>query len=328
MVENSNSSSLPGGAGQGPAVRDQAVLGALLCLAAAALYALTNICMRQLSDIYNYPWAVFLKESVAVSLVGPWLLWGLARKRIRLPDRPAAVWLFGAGLATQIIGNLFQFYAFHAAGLVVTVPVTLGANLITAAVQGRIILGERVATRSIVAIGVVLGAVILLSWSSSAHVVAKHISLDRPEALLGAAAACIAGFVFAHLGIAVRKAGACGTSTSMIVVVTTGLGVLSIGPWSLYHCGVEPLTEIPWDALAIVIVAGLLNMTAFASIVRGFQLTSLLHANVTGASQTAFAAIAGILVFAEPFRVATAIGVAAMIAGLLLVDRPAPESQA
>jgi DME family drug/metabolite transporter len=309
-------------------VRDQAVLGALLCLAAAALYALTNICMRRLSETFNYPWAVFLKESVAVSLVGPWLVWGLLRGKIRLPDRTAAIWLFGAGLATQIIGNLLQFYALSTAGLVVTVPCTLGANLITAAIQGRLLLGERVAPRSIVAMGVVLGAVVLLTWSSSAHFVAKHVSLDHPEALLGAAAACIAGFVFAHLGIAVRKAGACQTSTSVIVVVTTGLGVLSIGPWSYFRCGIEPLLEIPPEALAIVLTAGIFNMIAFASIVTGFQLTSLLHANVTGASQTAFAAIAGILLFAEPFRAATAIGVAAMIAGLLLVDRPTPESQA
>ena len=55
-------------------------LGAACCLLSAISYTGANIFLRQLAEIKADPaWVICLKESIAVLLLGPWLLWQFGR---------------------------------------------------------------------------------------------------------------------------------------------------------------------------------------------------------------------------------------------------------
>ena len=66
--------------------------------------------------------------------------------------------------------------------------------------------------------------------------------------------------------------------------------------------------------------AGVFNAVAFVALIQALKLAPLVHVNAVNSSQTALAAVAGILIFGEPLTLTLALGVALTTAGLLLLD--------
>lgn len=305
-------------------------IGLLFCLGSAVLYAGANICLRQLSASCEPGWAIWIvciKESVSALLVGPWLVYQLFFGLQSPPSRRAVMVLLAAGLATQLGGNIVNFWALSVVGLAVTTPVTQGTNLIASAILGWLVLRERVSPRSMAAIATVIVAIVLLSLGASdLRQAATTAAADTPHGLmiaLGVGAACLSGIVFSGLGTSIRTTVTQATSPAVVVVMVTGMGTLTLGPLSVLRLGPATMCSISPGNLALALTAGVLNLLGFAALIHGLKHTTIIHAYVINTAQTAFAAMSGMLLFGETPTPALLLGVGMIMGGMAIIDRPA-----
>jgi DME family drug/metabolite transporter len=300
------------------------VAGGTACCAVSALcYSASNICMRQLASMDAAPtWVACNKELVTVVVIGPWLAYLAFRGRPVLPSRRALVSLIVVGLGVQLLGNLGVQWALGVVGLAVVVTAIFGVMLTAGAVMGRVLLKERVSPRSIAAIGIVLVGLVFLCMGSWA--VGKTISSDATPMYiaLGVGASCLAGAIYATLTVTIRHAVTGTTRLTSIVFIITFIGVISLGPISVYLEGIPALLATPVEQFCWMGAAGVFNLIGFLAITKGLELTTVVHANVLNASQVAMAAVAGIFLFGEPPSLWLVLGVAATILGIVLIDRP------
>jgi len=283
-------------------------------------------------------WVICNKELVSVVAVGPWLLYQTFRGTPVLPRHPEGTRLLAllvlVGLANQVGANLGLQWALGVVGLAVSTPVVFGVMLTASALLGLGFLGERVSRRSILAIGLLLAALVLLGAATYATCPG-----DTPQAAqassgpdsrlagplllaLGIGAPCLAGAIYAVLTTTIRHAVTSAVPIGTIVFITTLMGVLSLGPLSAYRLGAPQLLATPPEQIAWMAAAGTLNLIAFLAITKGLQLTTVVHANVLNASQVAMAAVAGTVIFAEPRTPWLLVGVGLTILGVVLIDRP------
>ena len=310
----------------GPLGLSPVVAGTACCVVSALGYASAQICLRHLSKLDADPmWVICNKELVTVVVIGPWLLCRAARGLPVLPPGRLLVLLILVGLAVQMGANLGVQWALGVVGLAVSIPLMFGVMLAASALLGLVFLGERVSRRSVLAIGLLLAALVLLGVATYAtH--RSDAADSRPVGplllALGIGAPCLAGAIYAVLTITIRHSVTSAVPVSTIVFITTVMGVLSLGPLSVNRLGVQQLLATPRQHIAWMLAAGTLNLIAFLAISKGLQLTTVVHANVLNASQVAMAAVAGTLIFAEPWTVWMLAGVGLTILGVVLIDRP------
>ena len=117
-----------------------------------------------------------------------------------------------------------------------------------------------------------------------------------------------------------------GTHLIAAVVIITATGVATLGPISFWHAGPDVLTATSPKQYALMYLAGVCNLVAFMSLVRGLQLTTALHINMlNNAGQVSLATIAGLVLFHEPCNAWLVLGVVAMIAGIFAIEVPVAE---
>ena len=300
-----------------------AALGTLCCIASALFYTAANICMRQLAALgADEMLAVGAKELVTVLVVGPYLLSRAVRGERVLPPRRILLILMAVAVAVQLGGNLPVQWAFGVVGLAVTMPTVFGIMLTAAAVFGFVFLGERVSRRSMAAIVLLIGSVVLLNMGADE----AHRSLSRPLVLLGVAAGCLAGVMIAALSTTIRFTATARVPISTIVFIITLMGVLSLGPLSIWRLGPAGLIDTRADQWTWMLAAGICNLVAFLAVTKGLQVTTIVHVNVLNASQVAMGAIAGIKLFNESWNAWLLAGVLLTIVGVVLVGKSLPDS--
>lgn len=315
----------------GPLGLSPLVAGTACCAVSALGYAAAQICLRYLSWVQADPmWVIFNKELVTVIVVGLWLLRQASLRRKVMPPGRMLAMLLAMGLAVQLIANPCQQWAFGVVGLAITIPVTFGVSITAGAVLGLACLKERVTTRSVMAMGLLVVAIAALAIKAggvgstgaeaslaSGPALAGHLPLA-----LGIAAACASGAIFALLSIAIRHSVTGVTPVSTVVFLITLMGVIGLGPISAYRLGIGQLLATPPEQFGMMLAAGVLNLIAFLALTKGLQLTTVVHANVLNASQVAMAAIAGMLIFREPATPWLLGGVVLTIVGIMLIDGP------
>ena len=302
---------------------DPSLLGAVFCGSSALLYAITNICLRRLAVDANPAWAICVKESVSVAIVGPVLAYHAMRGARCFPPGRAVARILLVGLATQLLGNVPVLWSLGVVGLSITIPVVVGVSLVAGAVAGWVWLREPVTFRSAMALGLLIAAVVLLTLGAgqtNQSITGQSARIGPLWVALGVGAACLAGCTFALLAITIRSSVTGSVPPAVVVFLITSMGTLALGPLSLWQPGLDGLLQTRAADLQVMLLAGLLNLAAFASITKGLQLTTIVHANVLSASQTALAAIAGMLIFHEPPNSAMVLGVTLTVAGIILID--------
>jgi drug/metabolite transporter (DMT)-like permease len=303
-----------------------AAVGAACCVVSALGYSLANICLRQLAGSGCDPlWVVCNKEGVSVLIVGPWLLAQAVRGLPTLPRGKTLGMLILVGLATQLGGNAGQQWAFAVAGLTVTIPVIIAVVLIFSGLFGWFLLGEKVSARSTFAIGLLVVAVTLLSLGAKATSPVEAVGALRSGPLLVVVAlvvASVAGVIYAMLSIAIRHSVTRETRLSAVVFLITSMGVLSLGPLSLYRLGWQELASTRAEHFLWMAAAGICNLVAFFALSKALQHTTVVHANMVNASQVALSAVAGIALFNEPTNIWLVFGILLTIAGIFLTGRP------
>ncbi len=137
--------------------------------------------------------------------------------------------------------------------------------------------------------------------------------------LLAIATCCGAGVIYSLLGIAIRWARLQGATVESTVFLITLMGVVGLGPLLV--------AQVPWEATALdnphmlfwMVLSGFGNLLGFAAITKGYQMTRVLYANMSNATQVAFGAVAGVVLFGEVINVWLLLGVALTLAGVLLM---------
>jgi drug/metabolite transporter (DMT)-like permease len=318
----------------GPLGLDPLVLGTAFCILAALGYSAANVCLRYLAVQDNRVLTICVKESVTVAVVGPWLVYWAWRGVRLMPAWKALAALLAAGLFVQLGGNLPVIWAMNVVGLAVAIPVALGVNLVASAAFGRMFLSERVSRRSMAAIALLIVSLVLLSVGAVSSKTTEPgepgtaaAGADPPRfgpvaAVVATAGACLTGIAFATLAVVIRRSVTTDVSPYAVMFVITGAGVVSLGPISLATLGAQGIAATPARDVAVMLASGVFNLIAFFAIIKGLQLTTVVHANVLNASQVAIAAVAGMVLFSEPAAPAKLIGVCLTVAGMILIDRP------
>ena len=319
--------------------------GTACCVVSAVGYTVANTCMRQLAELQaDEMWATCNKELITVVVVGPWLVAQLLRHRSLFPPWGAIGLLTLVGLSTQMVANLGLQWAFGIIGLSIAIPVVFAMMLTTSAAMGWALLNERVSKRSMGAIGLLLVALACLAVGLSLAKVEEteippstevaatsdevapapsDLGGFSPWVVVGAVlAAGLAGALYAVLTITIRHTVTGATSPAAVVLIITGVGVLSLGSVSYARLGLAELLATPWTHFGWMFLAGGFNLIAFLAITKGLQLTTVVHANVLNASQVAMAAVVGILLFKEHLNPWLILGVSLTITGIVLIDRP------
>jgi len=301
--------------------------GTVYCVFAALGYTGVNICLRQLAVKYDPAWILCMKETMAVVLMGPWLAGQAIRGRSPLPGGRALATLLVVGLLTHLTGNLPLIWSMGVVGLAITMPVALGVTLVACAVLGRLYLGEKVSPQSFLAVAVVILSVVLLGGGAGKANDAMARLADVATGPLwvsaAVAASCLAGVTFGLLTVTIRRSATAGVSLAAIAFLVPAMGVASLTPLCLGRHGLSGLLQTAPQHVLLMVGCGTLNLLSYLALIKGLQRTTVVHANVLGASQVAMAAVAGFFFFQEAASPALVLGVLLTIAGMVMADRPA-----
>lgn len=304
---------------------DAAVAGAIWCFLSALSYSATNACMRRVDALGVDPiWAVVNKEAVTVVVVGPWILLRAARGRIRWPSRGALALLAGVSLVSQTVANTSLQWSYGVVGLAVATPVVFALMITSSGILGWTLLGERISARAGGGIALLLGALAALGVATYAAQGPGELARGRGPAwlLLGIAAPGLAGVIYALLTTTIRHARREQASVAVIVFVTTGMALVTLGPASVARLGLATLLETPREHLFWIYLAGFFNLLGFLAVTQALERTAVVHANVINSTQVVLAALAGVAWFGEAMTTWLGLGVALTLAGIVLVEPP------
>jgi drug/metabolite transporter (DMT)-like permease len=268
-----------------------------------------------------------------MAVFGVYLVYQSLCGRQALPSWKQVLALLALGLITQL-GGVLLVWAIGVIGVGVTMTLQMGLMLAASAVLGRIVLGECVFQRQIVAISLITISVAFISLgaqatgapdppSSPTAAAADH---NAERILLGVAAAVLSGVAFAVLTVGVRKMVAGETLPEAVVFLINAMGVVALGPWCVYRLGLTSLLHTdPWY-FSVMLGAGLFNLFGFLFLTKSLQWISVVRVNVVNNALTMVLTVAaGILIFAEPLNVDLTIGIALSMAGILLISITVPQ---
>lgn len=307
-------------------VGDHLVLGTLFCVVSACAYSLTQAVLRSLSVQCDGILVLFVKETVTVLLVGPWIIQAVFRDRSVFP-RGKTLWiLVGVSLAVQWVANLVTLWALGVIGLAVTVPIMLGTNLTASALFGVMFLKESVTRYTAAVIVLIICAIAILSIGGAqvrGELTGAELSgLGLLRVSLAVLGTCLAGVIYGLFAVTVRVTVRETVPPFVLVFFVTGVGTVTFGPACFLWFGLDMMKTVPFADYGMMLLSGLANFVGFVMITKGLQVTPVVRANVIGASQTAFAAVLGFLIFNEPPTPMIITGVLLTGLGMILISRP------
>ena len=298
------------------------IQGTVFGLIAAVGYTAANVCLRYSVGVDPY-WVSWVKAIPTVIIFGPLLLVRAVKSQALFPPGKAFAWLVAAAILGQVGGNVVFQWALGVIGLALTVPICLGAMIITGAVTGWLLLSELLTWRTILSICLLITAVTILSLGAptAQASLAKAASHNVQQVALGVVAAFVSGVSYALLGVAIRNAAQQGCP-AVTNVVTVGLaGVIFLFPLCLISSPMSELLATDRQNVLWMIGAGLANAAAFIALTRSLQIIGVIYVNALNATQAAMAAVAGIVLFREPPSGALFFGVFLTALGLILMRR-------
>lgn len=303
------------------------VTGVLAGTAAAILYTMSNIALRHSVQINPFLVSA-VKAAPTVICLSPFLVWMMARGQPIYTSLQMAPRFMAVALLGQFVGNAAFQWALGSIGLAASVPITLGTLLIGGAVLGRVILGEPVRPRSMIAMALLIVAVVVLSLAGendandpavNADISATQSETDSPIVVppwIGAICAGSSGLAYALFGTVMRQAMSHGLSPALTMWISGMVGTLSLWLvtwWTVDASAWAALSESEWKTMGI---AGIFNFTAFVALSLALKALPVVAVNLINASQVAMAAIAGIVLFEEEPTLSLIVGIALTFIGL------------
>jgi drug/metabolite transporter (DMT)-like permease len=293
-------------------------------IASAVGYTLANICLRALTEL-DPVWVSQLKALPTVIGMIPFVAMRMVQGQAVLPSfRVLGIIILGAMIG-QLLGNVAFQWSLGVVGIALSVPLTLGAMIVSGALFGSVLLGDRVSRSVAVASVVLMLSIVILSLgapqanASIERVAAGMGGADRWRVLLGVAAACVSGFAYSGLGVALRLATHRGTPICSLLLIVAATGFVLLGAIVQWRFGHLPWYTLQGPALFYMVAAGTFNLLAFAALTKALHLSSVVFVNALNASQTAMAAVIGVLMFGEASSWPMVLGVLLTVFGLLMM---------
>ncbi|WDQ15612.1 DMT family transporter [Rhodopirellula sp. P2] len=311
--------------------------GIVAGIASAVLYTLANISLRNAISVDPFIVSMF-KAAPTVLVLTPYLA------AVKASGRPIATsrqWIpifIPIALIGQVIGNGAFQVALGSIGLAASVPITLGSLLIGSAILGRLLLREPVRPRTLVSIGTLIIAVIVLSqsrgvdpveWQSSSEVLPNQPVDWLHSPIVGAVGAMASGLAYAVFSTSMRFTMKRGMLASMAMWISGVSGTVALAGIVAVRTGWSPIADIPAPMWQSMIWAGIFNFTAFVAISTALKVLPVVAVHLINASQVAMASLAGVIVFEEPVTKLLVIGISLTLAGLTILAtrrRPTPVS--
>lgn len=293
-------------------------VGPLFGVSAAVFYTLANIALRGstaadpflVSAVKAAPTVLFL-----FPLVG-WMGW---TGRVIASDWRPLLPFTAAALVGQIVGNTGFQIALGQIGLAASVPITLGVMIATGGLFGRWILGEPVRPRTVAAMVVLIVAVVILSRSHGAPGGASGGSVSAIGAVLGAVCAAASGAAYALFGTMVRRTLNAGLSAPATMLASGLVGTVALWAITWARLDAASLAAVSSPQWSVMVLAGLFNFVAFVSLSLSLKVLPVVAVNLINASQVAMAAVAGVLLFAEPVTGTLIVGIGLTLVGLAIL---------
>jgi len=323
------------------------------------LYAVSNGSLRHLLDLQApIDWCLAVKETVAVVLLAPWVLFRLVRRRYRFQSKRLFLILIVASLICQVIGSQNQLVAYALVGLVIAVPSLQACLLISTALIGKYYLNDSISRSQWGAIALLLFAVLLLSLGKSTDSATAAVgSVSTFRTLQGVGAAVVAALAYAvyfnSLRYLLRKhrshsLGAWESikfhnwighdyatkpearehryspfPVTLLMIVVTGVGMLYYGGLIFATRGANGFTSVPKECWFWILLSGTANATGFFFQVQALLLASAAKVSLIAAFQIVIFAILGILFFGEPMNILISLGVVLAIVGVFFSSQEA-----
>ena len=292
-------------------------------IASAVGYMLANVCLRSLTDL-DPIWVSCVKAVPTVVVLAPVLCLRVFSGQLIFPSLNMLGLTVLAGLLGQLAGNVCFQWSLGVVGIALTVPITLGSMIVTGALLGRLLLGDRVTAPMALASLVLILAICVLSLGAGmANASIRTPGTSHQTSWLwvasGVTAACICGLAYSVLGVLLRYASNRNTPLSSLMFTVGLVGMLVLGGLAVSREDWSSLWTKSQPRWAPLLAAGVFNVLAFWALSKALQLSSVLFVNSLNASQTAMAALAGVLLFQEPLTWPMVSGVLLTAMGLLMM---------
>ena len=295
------------------------IVAASICgVIAAVMYTAANIALRSCVDVDSFLVSA-AKAAPTVILLGPMLIWMRLRGEPIVTSRRMIPRFIAVSLLAQIFGNVAFQVALGIVGLAASVPITLGVLIIGGAIFGWMILGEPVNRVKIISMVILITAVIVLSLPNSE----AQASLPKSSysMWIGALAAAASGAAYALFGVSMRQTLTGGVSAVATMFISGVVGTIALWCITIGWIGLEPIHAASSRQWVMMATAGVCNLTAFAALSASLKSLPVVAVNLINASQVAMAAVAGVILFAEPVTAFLVLGIALTIVGLLILAK-------
>lgn len=304
--------------------------GLLLGSFAALCYSLTNAGLRQVAIRTDVNWAMWIASwKVMPTAVAGWFLMARHWKGSGSlgPTREIVATLILNGILMQFFGNVMFQFALSRIGLALSVPLCFASLITSSAILGRMILHDSIRPRTLVTMGLLMMAVVLLSQGTHAGSTNHSLSaeLTWSQIVWGAAAALGSGTGFAFSGVVVRRSIRRGHPISVILGISATVGMFP-ACIAVTNQGLKPLIEsLNSTGYAALIMAGVLNAVGFFSVSEALRYLPVVRVNLINASQAAMGGLMGVWMFQEPLTGWLVAGTLTTIASLVVLgtDREA-----
>ena len=296
-------------------------------LVAATGYMLANIFLRSVTHL-DPTWVTCAKALPTVLVCTPLMLRRIFNRQSLFFSTPDVWRTLLVAIIGQLAGNVCFQWSLSVVGLALSVPLTLGAMIASGALMGHWILKDRVTFRMAMASLILVIAICILSLGAMTANQAvsasdQHSPLSHAWVIAGVGAACMAGIAYSLLNVSIRFSSNRGTPQLSILFTVGLVGVVLLGSIVYGREGRLPIAEMNRQEWIALLGAGSCNLVAFWALTRALQIASVMFVNALNASQTAMAAMAGVLLFGEPLTLAMVTGCVLTILGLLQMrERP------
>ncbi|WP_186775697.1 DMT family transporter [Rubripirellula tenax] len=299
-----------------PPPSNSLLVGGICGISAAFLYTAANVALRGCVDLDPFLVSA-VKAAPTVLFLAPVLVWMSFRGQPIITSGRMIPRFMLVALLGQFVGNAAFQIALGVIGLAASVPITLGVLIIGGAVLGRLILREPVRTPTIIAMVTLIAAVVVLSLPTST--VKPNTSASELPIWVGGLCAAASGAAYSLFGVVMRKTLHSGVSAPMTMFLSGAVGTVSLWSFTLMQSGTDPIAALNSTQWAMMGAGGLFNFLAFVALSYSLKALPVVAVNLINASQVAMAAVAGVMLFAEPVTWPLVSGIAMTFAGLLIL---------
>lgn len=301
---------------------DHRFWGVFFGIASAFAYTTSNVCLRELSTRCDPIWVSLMKAFPIFLLSGIAVISRAKRGKQTFRSFGWMLPVIAISIFMQLGGNVTFQWSLGQIGLAITIPLTFGVILLSGALLGPLYLEEELHSRSIFAMTVLIGAILILSIAAHQNPPGPSSNLpDLPPFYLAMAilAASIAGFAYGSSNALLRHYVKQGYCLSTILCLMSGTGLLCLGTITLTQNGLAILMTTNFTDYLIMLVAGVFNAIAFFTLAKSLQLLPILQANLVGVSQVAMGSLAGVLLFCETLSWLLVTGILLTAVGVVMI---------